>query len=306
LHLVSFSVEFISENMKLRSSFIYNKTQRKELLILATVVFCGLAMSFYIDFESEDTLKLNSPRIVAIKQAIDSMNKKTEDNSPTIFPFNPNFITDYKGYTLGMTPEEIDRLLTYRSENKWINSAEDFQSVTQVSDSLLAVISPYFKFPEWVKNPQNTPSPNKFNKPQLIEKSFEAKIDLNKATAEELEQVRGIGKVLSNRIIEYRTRLGGFHSDSQLSDVYGLQEETLQRLFLSFTVKTPIEIQKINVNEASASDFSTLPGISFELGKKMWEFRRLRQRIDSITEFKKVDGMTEAKFRQIQLYLLVE
>jgi len=292
--------------MKLRSSFIYNKTQRKELLILSLVVFCGLAMSFYVDFESEDTLKLNSPQIVAIQNAIDSMNNITEDNSPAIFPFNPNFITDYKGYTLGMSPEEIDRLLRYRNENKWINSAEDFQSVTQISDSLLAVISPYFKFPEWVTNTPEKPFSTGTNKPQLVEKSFEAKIDLNKATAEELEQVRGIGKVLSNRIIEYRTRLGGFHSDSQLRDVYGLQEEALQRLFLSFTVKTPIEIHKINVNEASASDFSTLPGVSFDLGKKMWEFRRLRQRIDSITEFKKVDGMSEAKFRQIQLYLLVE
>src|SRR5690554_8215098 len=103
------------------------------------------------------------------------MNKKTEDNSPTIFPFNPNFITDYKGYTLGMTPEEIDRLLTYRSENKWINSDEDFQSVTQVSDSLLAVLIRFFNFPEWVKNLKITQSPIKFTKQQLIEKSFKAK-----------------------------------------------------------------------------------------------------------------------------------
>jgi hypothetical protein len=27
-----------------------------------------------------------------------------------VYPFNPNFITDYKGYKLGMSVQEIDRL----------------------------------------------------------------------------------------------------------------------------------------------------------------------------------------------------
>ncbi len=291
--------------MKFRSSFIYNKTQRKELLMLSTVVVLGLLLSYFIDFESEDTLVLNSPKIAEIKKSIDSINETIENNTPTIFPFNPNFINDYRGYTLGMSPEEIDRLSAYRNEGKWIYSASDFQKVTQVSDSLLATISPYFKFPEWVAT-RNTTSNNSTKNPKPKEKSYENKIDLNTATAEELQEVRGIGKVLSSRIIEYRTRLGGFYDDSQLENVFGLQEDVIQRLLLSFAVKTPIEIKKLNVNEASASDFSTLPGVSFELGKKMWEFRRLRQRIDSITELKKVEGMSEAKFRQIQLYLLIE
>ena len=42
-------------------------------------------------------------------------------------PFNPNFITDYKGYTLGMSLDEIQRLHKFRSQDKWVNSAHDFQ-----------------------------------------------------------------------------------------------------------------------------------------------------------------------------------
>ena len=47
-----------------------------------------------------------------------------------------------------MSSEEIDRLLDYRKQNKWINSKEDFKKVTKVSDSFLDQISSYFKFPE--------------------------------------------------------------------------------------------------------------------------------------------------------------
>jgi hypothetical protein len=40
---------------------------------------------------------------------------------------------------------EIDRLLAFRKENKYVNSAKEFQNVTKVSDSLLND-GPYFKF----------------------------------------------------------------------------------------------------------------------------------------------------------------
>jgi hypothetical protein len=47
---------------------------------------------------------------------------------------------------------EIDRLLAFRKDDKYVNSAKEFQIVTKVSDSLLHAIAPYFKFPDWVKN----------------------------------------------------------------------------------------------------------------------------------------------------------
>ena len=73
-----------------------------------------------------------------------------ENRKPKMYPFNPNYITDYKGEQLGMSLLEIDRLLAFRENNKFVNSKDEFQKVTKVSDSLLHKIAPYFKFPEWV------------------------------------------------------------------------------------------------------------------------------------------------------------
>ncbi|MCB0464710.1 MAG: helix-hairpin-helix domain-containing protein, partial [Aequorivita sp.] len=226
---------------------------------------------------------------------------------PKIYPFNPNFITDYKGYTLGMSNEEIDRLLQYRKEDKWINSAADFKKVTDVSDSLLNELSPYFKFPEWVTNPKPKNNLKDYKSEKgFIEKPFAQKIDLNKSTEEQLQQVSGIGEALSKRIISYREKLGGFSNDIQLYSVYGLDPSVVQRILNLFTVKTPKEITKINVNKTSASDISTIPGISFEMAKKIWEYRRLREKIISLQELSKIEGMTERKLQLIQLYLSVE
>lgn len=85
-----------------------------------------------------------------VQKEMNNLKLQATEKKYEIKAFNPNFITDYKGYKLGMSVHEIDRLFAFRKENKYVNSPEEFQKVTKVSDSLLQVITPYFKFPDWV------------------------------------------------------------------------------------------------------------------------------------------------------------
>ncbi len=121
-----------------------------------------------------------------------------------------------------------------------------------------------------------------------------------------MQQVSGIGEALSKRIISEREKLGGFSNDIQLYGIYGLNPEVAQRTLNLFTVKSPKSISKININKASASDISTIPGVSFELAKKIWEYRRLHEKVNNLQELDKIEGMTERKLQLIQLYLSVE
>lgn len=294
--------------MELKSHFTFNKQQRSGILLLLLLIVSLLCVYWFVDFSEEDTFDTSSTEIVLLQQEIDSLrNAEIENRKPKKYPFNPNFITDYKGYVLGMSNEEIDRLLEYRKDGKWINSAADFKKVTGVSDSLLNQLSPYFKFPDWVTNPKpRYDFKNYISEKGFTEKPFAQKIDLNAATEEQLQQVSGIGEALSKRIISYREKLGGFSNDVQLYSVYGLDPSVVQRTLNLFTVKTPKNISKINVNTASASDISTIQGVSFEMAKRIWEYRRLREKIANIQELGKIEGMTERKLQLIQLYLSVE
>lgn len=294
--------------MDLKSHFTFNKQQRSGVLLLLLLIVALLGVYWFMDFSEEDALDTSSAEIVSIQKELDSLRiVEIENRKPKKYPFNPNFITDYKGYTLGMSNEEIDRLLAYRNSGKWINSTSDFKKVTGVSDSLLNEISPYFNFPDWVTNPKPKTNHKDYQVSKgFEEKSFAQKIDLNKATEEQLQEVSGIGDALSKRIVSYREKLGGFSNDLQLYEVYGLTSDVVQRALNLFTVKTPKEIKKINVNIASASDISTIPGISFEMAKKIWEFRTLREKITSLQELNKIEGMSERKLQLIQLYLSLE
>lgn len=290
---------------KLKSFFQFNKQQRTEIMLWVLLLAGSMSAYYLVDFGKDATLDIASVEVVALQKEIDSLKQiALEERKPKLFPFNPNFISDHKAYTLGMTPSEFDKLKAFRAKDQWINSVADFQKVTGVSDSVLAVISPLFKFPDWVTNPKprNTFSKNKYTDYNK-EKTYSEKTDLNTATEAELQVVSGIGEALSKRIVAYRDKLGGFSSDVQLHNVYGLRPDVVQRTLNWFTVKTPKKINKINLNIASASDIATVPGISFELAKKIWEFRKLRERIHDFSELEKIEGLTASKLEVIQLYL---
>ncbi len=288
------------------SHFTYSKEQRNGiiLLILLIVIFQGIY--FFIDFSSPE-VNVNKTELAKFQREIDSLKLlEMESRKPKIYPFNPNYITDFKGASLGMTNEEIDRLLAFRKQDKWINSTKQFQEVTQISDSLLDAISPYFKFPDWVNNASKTVEKTNYafnNKP----KTFAEKLDLNKATAEQLQQVHGIGAYYAERIIKLRNSFpGGFIDLVQLQDVYGLKPEVIEKISEAFAVKKPRAINKIILNKASVDELVTIQHIDYNLAFNIVEQRKLRDGYKSIDELKKVKDFPVNKIDIIKLYLSLD
>lgn len=292
--------------MNIKSHFKFSRQQRSGiflllLLIISIQIFYHFVLPKLMDNNPEfDTKDSN---IITLIAQIDSLKAvELENRKPKIYPFNPNFISDHKGYALGMTNQEIDRLLAFRKQNKWINSVNQFQSVTKVSDSLLAKISPYFKFPDWVTNPK--PKQNNFTQSfSKFPKTESQKLDLNSATAEQLQKVYGIGPSYSQRIIKYRHKINGFHSFIELQEVYGLTPEVIQNIKNNFTIKTPRVITKINLNTATKDQLVTIKYIDYEVAYNIIEERTLRDGFKSIDELTKVNGFPVNKIQIIKLSL---
>lgn len=204
-----------------------------------------------------------------------------------------------------MSNKEIDRLHKFREQNQWVNSVQDFQNITKVSDSLLAAISPYFKFPEWINNPKPKSSTYSTSYANTnTSKTFEQKIDLNKATANQLQKVYGVGEKLSERVVAYRNKFeGGFIADIQLSEIWGLSPEVIERIKNDFTVKTPRPIQKINLNTATQDQLVTIQYIDYEIANHIIEERSLRDGFKSLEELTKVEDFPIDKIDIIALYL---
>lgn len=286
---------------------MFTKKQQNGILLLVILIVVVQGVYYFIDFPPQKT-EIDQVQLIAFEKELDSLRLLAiESHKPKQYPFNPNFITDYKGYTLGMTNEEIDRLLSYRKQNKWINSKEQFQEVTQISDDLLAEISPYFKFPEWVINPKRKKTSSSTNYKLSKPKSFDEKIDLNLASKSQLKSINGIGDVLSSRIIKYRNKFkGGFISDVQLQDVYGLSSDVIERIKEQFTVKTPRQVHKIDLNKATIEQLVIVQYIDYELAYEIINERILREGFDNLDELTKVKDFPIEKIEIIKLYLRLQ
>lgn len=299
----------------LKSHFWYTKSQRNGILFLVLLILILQAIYWFVDFSSNDKIEVNSNEIIAFQHQIDSLKAvELENRKPRIYPFNPNYITDFKGYQLGMSVEEIDRLHNYRKQNKWINSVADFKKVTQVSDSLLNKISPYFKFPDWVtkRSQQNRTSglsffqkQESYNK-QVFTKHYPATTDINKATVEDFKTISGIGEKLSERIIKYRSKLQGFSYDYQLYEVWNISPKVIKKILQTFRVETKPIIKKININTANFKEVLKNPYIDYELCKKIFNYRDEVAELQNISELKNIEGFPQNKYERIILYLSAE
>ncbi len=243
---------------------------------------------------------------VETQEQIDVLKKKAlQEDSIKVYPFNPNFITDYKGYTLGMSVKEIDRLHSFRKQNKFANSAEEFQKVTLISDSLLDAISPYFKFPEWTKNSEQSALVSKQgnSSPSKRLSEFFAIKDLNKVTAEDLKVVNGIGQTLSARIVKFRDRLGGFLVEEQLYDVYGLEADVAESTLQRFKLLSKPEVPKIDMNKATVAELAKLVYLRYSVAQKIVLYREANGRITSFEELQDIEGFPSDKINRLALYL---
>lgn len=285
---------------QLKSYFIFSKSHRVGIVLLLLLIVIAQLCYFFVS-NQKATINEDTQWLLA-QNEIDSIKQQMATKKDTIYPFNPNFISDYKGYKLGMSTQEIDRLHQYRAQNKYVNSAAEFQKVTLVSNAVLQKISPYFKFPEWVSAKQE-----KSNKTFQVfaprEKKEVIVKDINLATKEDLIAVYGIGEKLADKILIEKEKFGGFVSMEQFQFIWGISPEAIQDLQKRFVVKNTNSITKIAINDLSIKELSKFPYFNYSLAKEIVIYRTMNNGIKEIADLTKIKGMPNEKIKIIALYL---
>ncbi|MDG3583747.1 ComEA family DNA-binding protein [Galbibacter pacificus] len=101
--------------MKFISHLRFSKSQQSGIFFLIIIVASFYMGSFGMDSFKYEFYKIN-------KTGLTSFEENTIKYHQKIFPFNPNYLTDYKAYALGMSIEEIDKLHAYRNHGRYVNS----------------------------------------------------------------------------------------------------------------------------------------------------------------------------------------
>jgi len=279
--------------MKIQLPYLTRKQRKGIIALIFLIVFLQLVLFFVRDIgkgKEMTNYKVDEKVQFQIDSQKQVLLKKYEPQS-----YNPNFITDAKGFKLGMTTEEIDKLLIFRASGKYVNSAMEFQTVTGVSTEWLRKNAPDFKFPDFTQN-KNQPT---YQKQTVVSA---AKIDLNKATAQQLIAIKGIGEYYANVVIEERERLGVFVSTDQINFIKGLRPEAVNVLKQNtFVIKK--EVKKVNVNTATKEELEQVPYITPYLARQIVVLRSKQEQPLIIEDLEKIKNFPLDKLRIIKLYL---
>ena len=117
-------------------------------------------------------------------------------------------------------------------------------------------------------------------------------IELNKADAQDLLVLPGVGPVLSQRIVRFREALGGFHDIDDLYDVFGLDSSVVDDAKSWVTVDATL-LRPFCLDTVSFRSMLRHPRFDVETTKKLMRARGrgvhaldvvlLRSRLDSVT-----------------------
>ena len=214
-----------------------------------------------------------------------------------LFLFDPNRASNDDLLRLGLTERQARTLINYRNSGARFRRPEDIIKVYGIDSLTFMRLKPYITITtgdaavvpageprqpaESIEAGESRQSPEVIPPDQPVsfvpadhgihEKSL---LDINLCNAWELEQLPGIGPVLSVRIIRYRRLLGGFVSKAQLAEVYGLDTSVVslisQRVMLTWDSVVPLVL-----DSASFGNLARHPYLGYETARVMTRYRSL-------------------------------
>jgi DNA uptake protein ComE-like DNA-binding protein len=287
--------------MDFKKYFLFNKEQRIGFLGLVSIIIILQIVYWFADFSIKQNRTDSDEKWLSLQTQIDTPDINFGYKNYKIYPYNPNFLTDFKAYKLGMTTDQINRLLAFRKTNQYVNSSEEFQRVTKVSDSLLSKMAPFFKFPDWVTNKKENQYKD-FKNEKFIKKPIVIS-DINQATKENLMEVYGIGEAISERILKQKETLGAFASMEQMQDIWGLSPEVIAELNSHYKVISTTGIKKLDINNAPTKELLKFPFFKYSLVKDIVTYRSMNSGIKNIEDLTKIKDFPVDKIKIIALYL---
>ena len=138
---------------------------------------------------------------------------------------------------------------------------------------------------------------------KVFKKKAIVPITINSADTIALQQIRGIGSKLSQRIINYRKKLGGFHSINQLKEVYGIDSLLIIKNVHHFINPDLSLIEKINVNTTTIKELVSHPYISYKQSIAIINYREQHGNYNSLEDLSKIHLLTTEDILKLKLYL---
>jgi competence ComEA-like helix-hairpin-helix protein len=297
--------------------FSFNTTERNGILVFILLIllisFAPLAVSYFYSPQPDDTLEFSQDIRRFLSETLKDSSENTMEqgwnqfenqsgrpHKPLLFSFNPNTIMEEEWEKLGLKPYQIRIIMNYRAKGGAFKQKKDILKIYGITESDFLRLEPYIDIPVTIPSGMlSTPvsaAPASSRNMQLI--------DINTADSVELQELRGIGPSFARRIVKYRNLLGGYHSVSQLLEVYGFDQARLDLILNQCTVGNA-ELKALNINTVMLNDLKKHPYCGYALAKAIIDRRIIQGKYSSADQVLTIPGIDKEKCQKLMLYLTV-
>lgn len=200
---------------------------------------------------------------------------------------------DEMGKTHGWTEEDVEKLRGYVRVGKEYERERLFGKTEKNRTKSEADRKDGERW-ERRKEEHQTKASNKFH--------ALTKVDVNTADTALMRRIPGVGERISEAIVAYRERLGGYYSVEQLMEIKIVSPELLEW----FEVSSSSDVRKIPVNRASFQALNGHPYISYEQTKALMQFVRLYGKVKDEQALLATGIFTKEEVERLRPYLSYE
>ena len=287
-------------------SFTRSETNGFIILIPLTAIIILLPPFYKHHLTSTKTKSDDEAFTKQLVEELNSISSKKEipvraekTTSPSLKPkkFNPNNVTQESLASMGLNTRLIRTLDNYRKKGGRFRIKSDLSRLYGLDNAT------YEQLFDFIDLPVELPSKRKsVKRPAPLEATTPK--DINSAVAQDFSAIRGIGEVLSKRIVSFRSGLGGFYSLDQLEEVYGLNDTVITDLKRNFYLKDSTVIDKIELGHFSEEQLRKHPYISYRLARVIVAYRE-QHNLNSPEDLLNIKILPDSVYRKLYPYLRV-
>lgn len=307
----------------LNELFTTTKAERNGALVLISLLCILIAFRLILPHISKPDI--DQEEMDLIFSRFDSISKAYEQSQPIeksesdieYFPFDPNTVSRAELVALGIDSRVINTFLNYRKSGATFKKPDDILKVYGITHEQFKKLEPYIIIKQQEKKLVEKPKKTKDKDDPVVsktqvktypqEKKYKYNpqiIDINTADTTQLKTLYGIGSVFAKRIVNFRNSLGGYLYIEQLKEVYGLSEETYQRIKKHVSVDSS-RVNKININFASVDDLRKHPYCNYTQARTIINYRDEKGSFQTLDYFISDSVLVNAGIEKLLPYLSI-
>lgn len=223
--------------------------------------------------------------------------------SDTVFFFDPNQVNIAQLTQLGLPKRVASTLINFRNKGGRFYKHTDLLKVYGIEENWYTKVADYIQIPNDKKS-YKTSDTSAINLDRPIytkEPKAPLAIQVNQATATEWAQLKGIGPVLSSRIVKYREKLGGFYTLDQVQQTYGLADSIFQNIKDQLILE--VQVQPFRINELSTKELASHPYLGWKEAQIISSYRSMHGPFKDRLALDQVRALDQEKIQRLSPYL---